>query len=476
MKQPNIIMFFCDELRKDALSCYSQISPVIDTPNIERISNRGLTFDECYCASPVCVPSRTSIMTGLLPEETGVYHNEAMFPEFELEKLDTLTSVLEQNNYLTVNFGKTHLAHGVQGFMLDNSDGSQQSFTQQIEQAISPKGKFQSIIGGIDASKEYLPERVTQNALAWLKNYSEEQPYFLRVSYLQPHTPVIVKKGFENHYANESFKLEAADKDQLKLLSTFEQRFSEIIELDTLSEEEITEMRKYYFSLVGWIDQQIGLIMDYLEENDQLEDTIIVFSSDHGANKGAHGWLGKQIFHVHSHAIPLIISYPEKIKKASRTNHLTNTIDFAPILFDLANINEIPAQFKGINTIKEDQEFIYSSIGFGQTASRAFPLKGYGTYTDDSGWPRRACIRTKDYRLDMNCLIDGHKPMDEVQEDVFFVDRRKCPQENRNMKDDEEYSEVVATLKQKLSEHLTSMKTSDPQMLAKIYTQLQKKQ
>ena len=110
----NIVYFFCDELRQDALGCYGNPAGPMRTPNIDAIARRGYLFENCFCNSPVCVPSRTSLMTGLYPEDTGVYNNEAAVSTFTLPApVITFPEVLRKAGYHTANFGKTHLPPGL---------------------------------------------------------------------------------------------------------------------------------------------------------------------------------------------------------------------------------------------------------------------------------------------------------------------------------------------------------------------------
>ena len=125
MKKPNILWIYCDELRTDALGCYGNVYAPMLTPNIDAIAENGVRFDNCFCNSPVCVASRSSIITGLYPEETGVYHNEAVWPNyrFELRPL-TFPQVFADHGYHTANFGKVHVPEQLANWRYSNTAGS----------------------------------------------------------------------------------------------------------------------------------------------------------------------------------------------------------------------------------------------------------------------------------------------------------------------------------------------------------------
>ena len=125
MSMPNIVMIYSDELRTDALGCYGHESVAMQTPHIDVLADLGTRFTQCFCNSPVCVPSRTSQLTGLYPEDTGVYQNEAVWPDFQLKaNLTTFPEIFAANGYTTANFGKVHIPKGLSPWMISNETGS----------------------------------------------------------------------------------------------------------------------------------------------------------------------------------------------------------------------------------------------------------------------------------------------------------------------------------------------------------------
>lgn len=449
----NIIYIFCDELRQDALGCYGNAAGAMRTPHIDSIAANGTLFENCYCNSPVCVPSRTSILTGLYPEDTAVYHNEAMLPSFELPRLPvTFPEVLRDAGYRTASFGKTHLPLAFSPFELDDGTGGEMSLGLSQE---ARKSLPRVTPGGIDsmniaslypAEQEYYPEQVTRHALAWMAR--QEGPYFVRISYLQPHTPVIVKRGYEALYADRPFSGKAPD---LSGLSQFERAFADALKMEALSEEEIIRAQVYYYGMVAWLDGEVGKILDFLRESGG-EEPIVIFGADHGAVRGECGAIaGKHIFNRASHAVPLLISGPG-VPKGNRVAAACSNIDLPRTLFGLLGL-PLPEQFKGTDLFSgQPPEAVYAAIGYGEAHSYAFPNLRTGRYTGGRGWPRRACIRTDRYRLDRNVRLDG-RPCTDAEEDLFFVDCRACPAEDRNMADRAEYAPEIDRLSEMLRAH-----------------------
>ena len=442
----NYVYIFCDELRTDVLSCYNENT--IDTPNIDRIAKNGLLFDQCYCNSPVCVPSRFSILTSQYPEKTGVYHNEAAYPTFHLKKeWETFPEVFAKHGYSTASFGKTHIPNKKNAvFQYNDESGGEMNLGisgEKLTNVLRPEGSFKTILAADYPPKQkYYPEVVTENALNWIGK--QDQPFFARISYLQPHTPIIVKKEFVDKLVDVEFSGEITDYET----SLFEKCFKDICDIKNMKSEDAKKMRKYYKALVLWLDQEVGKILSYLESKDLIDNTVIVFNADHGASRGENGALAKQTFAPQSHKVPLIISCNGKILPGIK-HDICEGIDIGPTLLLLSNI-EVPCEFQGIDLLREKKEFSYSTCGYGEVNSFAFPNKRQGKYLNGQGWPRRACIRTNRYRLDMNVKRDGKF----IKDDVFFCDIQKYPLEDINLVNNDEYQDIIKQLYDKLCRHI----------------------
>ena len=459
-------MIFCDELRQDALGCYGNPAGPMRTPHMDSLAETGTLFENCFCNSPVCVPSRTSLITGLYPEDTAVYDNEAAYPGYTLEKVPvSFPEVLAQNGWHTASFGKTHLPPELQPFEINREAGGEMTLGLSREEAkalprISPRGAFSFNAASLyPEGKDYYPEIVTKNALDWIGGQTE--PFFVRVSYMQPHSPIIVKRGYEKVYEDLPFSGRLPD---ISGLSEFERSFAAIIALDTLSEEEIVQIKRYYYGMVAWIDGEVGKILAFLRARGLADNTIVMLSADHGALRGECRGLGKHIFNRASQAVPLIFFVPGREGGVRRTE-LCSNIDIARTVFGLLGV-EAPAQFKGVDLFSaHGEEPVFSTIGYGESFSHAFPNRKLGAAPGKQGWPRRACIRRGPYRLDLNTRLDGLPPQNAEEEDLFFVDCRVCPAEDRNMAGDSAYADIVPELRSDLLAHTAGARETDPSML-----------
>jgi choline-sulfatase len=312
-------------------------------------------------------------------------------------------------------------------------------------------GRRSSIIGGkFPPDKPYPPEKVTSNALKWLKEV--DGPYFMRISYLQPHTPVLTPPPYDTIYEGENFPKTIEFKGEL---SEFEQRFAEVVDAKDMTKEEIYLAQVYYYGLVAWIDAQIGKIFEYLESLDQLENTIIVFSADHGVSLGENGCYAKQIYAPQVHRVPLLISGPNIKSKGKLREDICESLDLPKTLFNLVGI-EAPEQFKGRDLFSSNPpEAVYSTIGFGYSSSFTFPMRLHGKYLDGNGWPRRACIRTHEFRLDKTVRMNGNL-IQKGKEDPFLVNWKDDPKEIHNLAKDPIYKDILKKLSKMLDAHISN--------------------
>ena len=449
----NIVHIFCDELRPDALGCYGNPFFRPDTPNIDMIAEHGTLFEDCMCNSPVCVPSRASILTALYPEETGIYDNEAAYPQFHTPgKFMTFPEVLAENGYLTASFGKTHIPQDMKPFWFENQEGSDMTLGLTREQIrslekVSPKNFGFNAASLYPEDLPYQPEKVTENALEWMKEH-ENDPYYIRISILQPHTPIILKRGYEKVYEDAALTGDLPDTSHL---SEFEKAFAKAVGIESITPENRRKMKIYYYGLVKWIDDEVGKVLAYLKDSGLLEKTILAVGADHGALRGECRGLGKHIFHKASQAVPLIISDGWQAE-GKRVSGLCSNIDFARTILETADV-PVPDQFHGVNLLKDELPGeVYSTKGFGDVNCYAFPNRMLGTLSETEFWPRRTCIRTGNYRLDMNIRINGRYCTPE-QEDIFFTDCSLYPDEDMNLADREEYQEVIRELREKVLAH-----------------------
>ena len=461
-EHPNVLWIYCDELRTDALGCYGNEQFDPKTPHIDSVAESGVRFDNCFCNSSVCVPSRVSTFAGLYPEDTGAYHNEGAWNAFRLPReLTTFPEVFARCGYATGDFGKMHLPPEMQPWEHRRREGGgiDEIATLAVRdgQDLIFSGKVHTCIGGpFPADIPFPPEQVTRNALEWIER--TDGPFLARISYLQPHTPVCPPPPFDRLYPRDMFRGHLPD---VPHASTFEREFAEVIGAGCLTPRQIQLAQAYYYGLVGWIDSQVGQVLEYLRSSGRDHDTIVIFGTDHGVALGEGGCYAKHTFAPHVHRVPHLISSPSTIPGGEVRPEICEGLDLPRTLFGLCGI-DVPDQFKGRDLFAtEPPEGVYATVGFGLPDSWAFPNLDTGRYTAGRGWPRRACIRTERWRLDMNVRIDG-RDSPRGDRDVFLTDWKADPRESTNLADDPEAGAARRRLEAMLEEHIAGAVEPDP--------------
>lgn len=439
---PNILWIQADELRADALGAYS--SPVNwpkpFTPAINRLADSGVVFENTFCQSPVCVPSRTSLVLGRYPLETGVLDNHSLAkPTTSLAELPNLMTILAAAGYATRTFGKQHLT-GVGGWHvetevdLDPHSGYARYFPPNpvvngTADSVRLSGGPRVIIGGTYPEGETTPTtELTDLALDWLRTSANSSaPWFTHVSYLAPHTPVLAPAEFRSMFDDDDFA-EAPNGFEGAGLSAYERSVSVIQGSDELTRREVATARASYWACVAHLDNEIGRLIDELEARGLRESTIVILDADHGTMLGEHGMWQKHVFNRASHRVPLIISAPGH-REPGRRDDINELVDRVRTVQGLAGI-EGGSDIGGRDLFHDAAPaHVFGAIGGGELGSMLYPLAG-GQHEA----PQRLCVRSDRYRLDLSTRFRGQDiAPDSDAADIFVADVFDDPLEQRNI-------------------------------------------
>jgi choline-sulfatase len=454
-RRPNVLWIIADELRTDALSCYGHPTARLATPAIDRLAERGTTFLNFFCNSPICVSSRASMLTATEPEENTVYGNEGGWRSFPyVNRFRSFPERFAAAGYATANFGKSHVPPGLEPWQLnDQRGGTIVDFLDGCDPAamdlvVTPT--LGSPLGGVFPEDRPFPGcTVTDNALAWLARHGRsDQPFLLRLSYLQPHTPVTPPVAWRERWRDEPFP-DLVGKPGTT--SVFERALADAIRGDALGARERRRVQYEYYGLVGWLDDQVRRVLAALSDADLERDTIVVFTSDHGVSLGERGLFSKLVFAPQVHRIPGIVAWPGRLQGGVRRDDLAQPLDLARTLCGLCGI--APDDHCGGRDLfaADAPAHVFATVGFGHDGSLAFPNTRLGQWPDGSFWPRRACVRTRRWRLDMSVRKDG-RPTGPAQEDIFLCDWLADPGESRNLAREPGLQPVVHALADLLRE------------------------
>ena len=446
MSAPTILFIYCDELRADVLSCYG--GPAGLTPHIDRIAASGARFDASWCSSPVCVPSRWCSLTGLPATQTGVFHNEAAWPGYELPvRPTTVVEHLTEAGWFTANVGKIHLPRGVQPFAEHhNANGDMGGIYNAIDRnhldLQTPPGLETTIGGRWPDELPFPPEDVTSTCIDLLSQ-NENQPRFIRASYLQPHTPVTPPQRYVDRVIELDPDLSSYTRQGTP--SQFEQSAADNIGGAAMPAEQTARCQLDYLALVAWLDDQVGQLLDAVEMCDG--PVSVVFSADHGAALGESGLWAKQCFAPFVHRVPLLISAPGRLTPGSTIDLDCVSTDLAPTIASLADVAPLAGWAGRDLTAAMSDAPVCSIIGFGDPDSFQFPNKRYGRTTSDGGWPQRACVRHRGWRYERTVRQDG-KPItaDSNAADSVLINAVEDPSETVNVINDPRYADVQSAL------------------------------
>jgi arylsulfatase A-like enzyme len=355
--RPNILLISTDEHRFDCLGCYG--NPVIRTPHIDAIAQGGVRFERGYVQNPMCMPSRMSIMTGRYPSEHGCNINCTGIPQHE--QAETFMQRLRDGGYYTSAIGKMHMMPkwGPFGFCyLDLVEGKADRNNQYTDylkakgwQGKQRQPKGESLPFGTFTSslpvEETIDAFVGQRAVRWLEGWNKEEPFFLWVSFCNPHFPFDPPEPYDTMYDPAKVPLPVWREGEMDLKPTQRQLQRER-GYDRLTEPQLRKIVANYYGNISLVDDQVGHILKTLEQKGLTDRTCIAFTSDHGDHLGDHLLLLKSgvTFYDGCVRVPYLIRYPAAFPQGVVCEELVESIDLAATFLDVAGV-DIPPTMQG---------------------------------------------------------------------------------------------------------------------------------
>lgn len=331
-KRPNIVLYVADEVRADFIGA-ARANPSVKTPNLDKLAQRGAVFTHAVTNQPLCSPSRACMLTGRYPTETGVWKLEVDMRR----DLPTLATVLREHGYTANLIGKWHLAqasgpkHEGLGWVAPEGRGG---FLDLWEGAnvleLTSHPYYGTIWEGsgreITFKDQYRVDFLTDRAVRFLQQ-PQSKPFLLYISQLEPH--------FQNDLGTVIGPKGAADKYQNPFVP------ADLSSLPGVWQQQLPD----YYAAIERIDQSVGRVLQTLEEQHLLEDTLFIFTSDHGCHFKTRENNYKRTPHDSSIRIPLIMAGPG-VPAGRRVNAIAGNINLTPTLLELASI-AVPATMKG---------------------------------------------------------------------------------------------------------------------------------
>jgi choline-sulfatase len=411
--RPNVVVLLTDQHRPDLLSCEG--SDLVPTPNMDRIAGRGVRFRHAYCPYPVCAPSRMSLLTGLYAHHHLVANN--------LHRLDwkcrTVAHTFRDNGYLTALIGKMHFndgnSHGFD-FRLGFNDwlmylgpkvhhyadeiASYPGYENRVYDTGSGFPDVEGLwkdnrspwIGNVAPRKEVSSELIADDHIdAFVARESskfirahKDQPFFLVAGFLRPHAPFHPPKDFAAWYPAENTRL-----PPIGDLSRYPSHIRKAAaQFQSMGEETLKKIRAGYLGNLRFVDTCIGEVYKTLEDLNLIDNTIVVYTSDHGEMGGDHGLFQKFVFFEPSVGVPLIISYPKSLPQGKVSEALVEYLGIYPTLAELAGL-PMSGKVDGASLVP----WLKNPGGRG-------PEAAFAEYA--LSWAPRYMVRTRRYKFNYN--------------------------------------------------------------------------
>ncbi|GAB3755549.1 sulfatase family protein [Microlunatus parietis] len=388
--RPNVVFVITDQQRFDTINALGHDH--VDTPNLDRLVREGTSFTRTYVSAPSCAPSRSSLFTGLYPHSFGVLRNEEVWRHSWVERL-------ADSGYRCVNVGKmhTHPWETPLGFhertVVENKDRFHPNvpfYHDQWDKALWTHGLTKPTRAVHRTRPDYaerlgafeweLPDDlhsdnfVAGHARWWLETYPGTEPFFLQIGFPGPHPPYDPVDRHLDAYRDRDVPLPVRDDvdlaQQPEVLQELRRHHEEndhdsVVHLADPTEEQSLRQRRHYLANVSQIDEQLGLIMGALEARGVLDDTVIIFTSDHGDCLGDHGHSQKWTMYEASVRVPAIVWGPG-IAAGQRIDALTAMMDLGPTVLELAGL-EVPRWMEAQSLLPalrgepwEGREYVFS--------------------------------------------------------------------------------------------------------------------
>jgi choline-sulfatase len=460
--QPNILFIQADQLAASVLPFYGH--PLVKTPHLDRLAAMGTVFENAYTPNPICASSRFAMMSGQYSSRIGAFDNASEFPA----SVPTFAHYLRSLGYATCLSGKMHFVgpdqlHGFEERVTTDIYPSDFGWTANWEKKIEPYAPSQMSMRGVVESglcvrslqMDY-DDDVANQSVQWLFDHArrnDDRPFLLVSSFTHPHNPFTISKEFWDLYDDADIDLPQVPFMPFEERDAWSQRYFKLIRQDEhhVTEAHIRSARHAYYGMVSYLDSKVGVLLDTLEKINAIDNTVIIFTADHGEMLGERGMWYKFNPFQNSIRVPLLISAPGA-KTGHRVSANCSLVDMLPTLLDLATKNHPPelvdhcdgrslhTWLHGTDSSWKDETLIeFTSEG---VHAPAFILrKGHYKYTYCEGDPGMLFDLQKD-PLELRNLCQEPEFMPLAQELANEIEARFNPSKVK--------SEVIASQRRRL--------------------------
>ncbi len=443
-KRPNLLIIHTDEQNFRTLGCYRELmddkqaymwgkDAVVETPNIDFLSSKGVLCTSFYANTPVCTPSRAALISGLYPHNSPAAQNDIPLAD----EVESFATPMVDAGYVAGYAGKWHLDGDDKpgweperkfGFVNNKYMFNRGHWKKLDENKNGPfvaaknkKGRPNYSLGGAD-ERTFTTDFLTDKAIGFISE-NKEQSFCYMISYPDPHGPNKVRAPYDAMYSHLKFKKPSTSKTPVDNRPTWGKPQSKIIGKKGLAT---------YYGMVKCIDDNIGRLIKHLRQEKLMDNTIIVFLSDHGDLLGEHGRDNKGVPYEASAKVPFIIYYPNALKEGVIVNEALSNVDFKPTILSLLGLkSKVPAQGKDVSSVflKNSKKADVDGIAF---------LRGTGSKASEK-W--------------VAAVTDRYKLVYSVNSEPWLIDLELDPDELTNYYKEPKYKEIISDMASKLKSY-----------------------
>ena len=446
-ERPNIVFIMSDDHASHAMSCYG--SRINETPNLDRIANEGMRFNNCFCTNSICAPSRATILTGTYNHVNGVTTLATPIDG----RQQSFIKLLGGEGYQAAVVGKWHLGHGghsdPQGFDYWNVLPGQGDYHNPTMIEMGEEKQYEG----------YVTDIITDLSIDWLEGRDQEKPFCLMYHHKAPHrwwepddkhadmyedVDIPEPETFWDDYRNRASAAREAKMRVDRDLTERDLKGPTPVGL-TPEEEKKWKYQRYikdYLRCVASVDDNVGRMLDYLDEQGLTENTIVIYTSDQGFFLGDHGWYDKRFMYEESLRMPFVIRYPKAIQAGTVSDDMILNVDFAPTFLDYAGI-PVPDEFQGTSfrpVLEGDTPYEWQTSMYYRYWMHLAHHHVYAHYG----------VRTHKHKLIYyyaDALGQGGAIDDTKEPEWELFDLEKDPMEMNSVYGDPAYEDVTADLK-----------------------------
>ncbi len=385
MKKPNILVLFTDMQRGDTINALG--NPVIRTPNLDRLVAEGTAFTNCQTPSPTCVPARASMFSGVYPQRYSFFTkvNGPRIPNELLDEDKSWPALLTGAGYNTHAIGKGHFVYGQSHGFKSREQQEENCSKPEMDDYVAwlkERGLDYYEPQGMRGEMYYIPQIATNpieaHPTTWVGDRSidfiekagdDAAPWAMFTSFIHPHPPFAPPKPWHKLYRTPMMPLPNVPDNPQSFHTYANKQCNRYKFRDRgIDQNLVRTIKAYYYACISYVDYQIGRIIEKLEETGQLENTLIIFTSDHGEYLGDYNCFGKRSMNDAASRVPMIVRYPQRFRADVRCSEPTSLVDLLPTITDTCGIPRSGLVLDGedlaqVANGKSARKAVYSQFG-----------------------------------------------------------------------------------------------------------------